>query len=105
MAQAPNLLLTMINMMLKFGGSPDPNEEDYGLYAIEDKEGNSSVQVSYCMFISYVHFYVIIMQTGIQSFLVVLAVICVPWMLFLKPVYLIVQHKRKQRSATKVWFT
>ena len=42
--QAPNLLLTMINMMLKFGGSPDAGEEDYGLYAV-DKEGNSTFQV------------------------------------------------------------
>ena len=44
MVQAPNLLLTMINMMLKFGGSPDPAEEDYGLYSVDD-EGNSDFQV------------------------------------------------------------
>lgn len=81
--RAPNLLLTMINMMLKFGGSPDAGEEDYGLYAV-DEEGNSSL------------------QTGIQSFLVVLAVICVPWMLLFKPIYLYVQHRRKQKATAEV---
>ena len=42
--QAPNLLLTMINMMLKFGASPDPSEEDYGLYFVNEK-GDSDFQV------------------------------------------------------------
>ena len=45
-AQAPNLLLTMINMMLKYGGSPNADDEDYALYAV-DNEFNSSTQVSY----------------------------------------------------------
>ena len=45
-AQAPNLLLTMINMMLKYGGSPSAEDEDYALYAV-DNEFNSSTQVSY----------------------------------------------------------
>jgi len=39
----------MINMMLKFGSSPDAEEEDYGLYAVDD-EGNSSAQVGHVLF-------------------------------------------------------
>ena len=35
----------MINMMLKFGGSPDPDEDDWGLYSV-DGEGNSDFQVT-----------------------------------------------------------
>ncbi|XP_065883014.1 V-type proton ATPase 116 kDa subunit a 1-like isoform X2 [Dysidea avara] len=81
--RAPNLLLTMINMMLKFGGSPDPAEEDYGLYSVDD-EGNSDF------------------QKILQSLLVVLAVMCVPWMLFMKPVYLILQHRRKKQPKVTV---
>ena len=45
-AQAPNLLLTMINMMLKYGSSPNADDEDYALYAV-DNDFNSSIQVGY----------------------------------------------------------
>ena len=37
----------MINMMLKFGGSPNPKEDDFGLYAVND-EGDSEFQVFKC---------------------------------------------------------
>jgi V-type H+-transporting ATPase subunit a len=34
-------------------------------------------------------------QRGLQTFLIVLAVICIPWMLLGKPVYRIVMNKRR----------
>ena len=35
-------------MMLKFGSSPDADEEDYGLYGVDD-DGNSSIQVGHVL--------------------------------------------------------
>ncbi|KXJ25690.1 V-type proton ATPase 116 kDa subunit a isoform 1 [Exaiptasia diaphana] len=62
----PSLLLATINMFLAFG--KDIKDEDL-LYSG---------------------------QSAIQPLLVVTAVLCVPWMLLLKPLYLRHQHKKKQ---------
>lgn len=61
----PSLLLALINMFLKFGSR------------IEDKD------------LLYPG------QGALQSILVVIAVLCVPWMLLVKPFYLRHQHKQQ----------
>eukprot|EP00051_Salpingoeca_urceolata_P002402 m.49881 g.49881 ORF g.49881 m.49881 type:complete len:834 (-) comp12109_c0_seq2:154-2655(-) len=66
----PSLLLMLINMFLKFGSPIEPSEVLYG-----DKAGNT--------------------QKSFQMALVVIAIICVPWMLFVKPFMLKAQHKAK----------
>ena len=50
-------------MILKYGSSPDADEEDYALYAV-DNEGNSSVQVGYVVFILLITFLVIIVDSN-----------------------------------------
>lgn len=56
----PSLLLMLINMFLKFGSPPAPEEVLYG-----DREGA--------------------FQNGVETILVGVALICVPWMLLVKP--------------------
>ena len=56
----PSLLLMLINMFLKFGSPPAPEEVLYG-----DQAGK--------------------VQNGVETFLVGIALICVPWMLLVKP--------------------
>ena len=83
-------------MMLKFGGSPNPVEDDFGLYAVND-EGDSDFQVFKCATLLLFNVCVFFVQKILQSFLVVLAVICIPWMLLMKPIYLLVEHRRSIR--------
>ncbi|XP_077483871.1 V-type proton ATPase 116 kDa subunit a 1-like isoform X2 [Amblyomma americanum] len=40
-------------------------------------------------------------QKGLQSFLVILAVICIPWILLSKPFYLYYKHKRAAKAAAR----
>lgn len=68
----PSLLLMLINMFLKFGNNPPPGEVLYG-----SSDGST--------------------QGKFQSFLVVLAVICVPWMLLVRPLILRARAKAKAR--------
>jgi len=65
----PSLLLALINMFLQFGNSIHPS---HLLYTGQDI---------------------------IQPLLVVIAVLCVPWMLLLKPFYLRHQHNMKKRGG------
>lgn len=67
----PSLLLMLINMFLKFGSPPAEGEVLYG-----DADGNT--------------------QKSVQMGLVVIAVLCVPWMLLVRPLIL---RKRMQREA------
>ena len=39
-------------------------------------------------------------QAYIQKFLVVVALVCVPWMLAAKPIYLYIKHKRSLKKVT-----
>ena len=39
------------------------------------------------------------MQKFVQIFLVLIAVICIPWMLFPKPIYLYVKHKNAVKKV------
>lgn len=59
----PSLLLMLINMFLKFSSNPQGGEVLYGA-----ADGST--------------------QGGLQRALVVIAVLCVPWMLLVKPLYL-----------------
>jgi V-type H+-transporting ATPase subunit a len=67
----PSLLLMLINMFLKFGSPPDQGEVLYG-----DPNGNT--------------------QKSIQMILVVVAVLCVPWMLLVRP--LILRQRLKKQA-------
>lgn len=71
----PSLLLMLINMFLKFGAPPDDGEVLYG-----DSAGSA--------------------QQHFQMALVVIAVICIPWMLLVKPLYLRAQHKKRTRYSS-----
>ena len=41
------------------------------------------------------------MQKAVQYFLLVLAILCIPWLLALKPYILYQQHKRKLKVGYK----
>ena len=82
--QAPSLLITLINMFLEFTRLPsdyvvedraDPDENEYSVF------GPSPEMAT--------------LQAIIQKGLVIVAVASVPVMLFVKPLYLRFQHKRK----------
>jgi len=68
---APSILITFINMVLFRGNESEANCDPY-LYAG---------------------------QRGFQSFLVIVAVICVPWMLLAKPLLIRRAHKQKLASG------
>ena len=68
---APSILITFINMVLFRGNEAEANCDPY-LYAG---------------------------QRGFQSFLVLVAVICVPWMLLAKPLLIRRAHKQKLASS------
>eukprot|EP00042_Codosiga_hollandica_P058016 m.869820 g.869820 ORF g.869820 m.869820 type:complete len:907 (+) comp59746_c0_seq3:100-2820(+) len=68
----PSLLLMLINMFLKFGAAPEKSEVLYG-----DPSGST--------------------QANFQSFLVVIAVICIPWMLLIKP--FVLKHRAKKTAS------
>eukprot|EP00039_Didymoeca_costata_P020228 m.340539 g.340539 ORF g.340539 m.340539 type:complete len:822 (+) comp19350_c0_seq1:98-2563(+) len=67
----PSLLLMLINMFLNFGGAKKEGEVLYG-----DQQGN--------------------FQIGVEMFLVLVALVCVPWMLLVKPLIL---RKRMQSGS------
>ncbi|EGD74630.1 Atp6v0a1 protein [Salpingoeca rosetta] len=71
---APSLLIMLINMFLRFGLPPPKEQVLYG-----DKEGN--------------------LQGKVQMALVVIAVVCVPWMLLTRPLILRSRQKRREREA------
>jgi len=50
-----------------------------------------------CFLLLIVFVCVCVLQRYIQAVLVVIAVICIPWMLCVKPFYLLAKHKRKPR--------
>ena len=52
------------------------------------------LNVLLCCYLMFEFFFV---QKILQSFLVVLAVICIPWMLLMKPIYLLIEHRRSIR--------
>jgi V-type H+-transporting ATPase subunit a len=66
----PSLLLMLINMFLKLGSPPEPAEVLYG-----DKEGA--------------------FQNSVETLLVTAALICVPWMLLVKPLKIREELKRE----------
>ncbi|KJE90422.1 vacuolar proton ATPase [Capsaspora owczarzaki ATCC 30864] len=66
-SQAPSLLITLINMFLKFGSI----EKDDVLYLTADA------------------------QAQVQSALVIVALMCVPWMLLAKPIVLYGRHNKE----------
>eukprot|EP00118_Oscarella_pearsei_P024819 m.306871 g.306871 ORF g.306871 m.306871 type:complete len:850 (+) comp41660_c0_seq1:92-2641(+) len=72
----PSLLITMINMFLKFA-SPAPCD-------LNADESKGEIACLYNR----------TMQTYLQRVLVVLALLCVPWMLLTKPLYLRQKHKQ-----------
>jgi len=71
---APSLLIMLINMFLRFGLNPEPEQVLYG-----DKDGA--------------------LQGKVQMVLVVVAVICVPWMLLTRPLILRARQKRREREG------
>ncbi|KAK0090199.1 hypothetical protein PV325_002269 [Microctonus aethiopoides] len=71
---APSVLITFINMVLMKGSDP-PNKTDV-------------LKCDPMMFSG---------QEGLQKFLIVIALLCVPWMLFAKP-YLILRQKKMQHQ-------
>lgn len=70
----PSLLIMLINMFLRFGLNPEPDQVLYG-----DQDGN--------------------LQGKIQMILVVVALICVPWMLLTRPLILRARQKRREREG------
>ncbi|XP_065838972.1 V-type proton ATPase 116 kDa subunit a 1-like [Oscarella lobularis] len=74
---APSLLITLINMFLKIMSSPCSNDGD---------PNNTR-----CLYSPSV-------QIHLQRFLVFMIVICVPWMLLTKPLYLRWKNKKKMRE-------
>lgn len=78
---APSLLITLINMFLEFAKSPsvDPDadyqDNEYSVFSASPGAADA--------------------QKYFQTFLVILAVICIPWMLLIKPFYLLIKHKRR----------
>ena len=40
------------------------------------------------------------LQRYFQMILVIIAVLCVPWMLLVKPIYLLVKHKREKNKVS-----
>eukprot|EP00056_Hartaetosiga_gracilis_P005753 m.88508 g.88508 ORF g.88508 m.88508 type:complete len:839 (+) comp12269_c0_seq1:132-2648(+) len=71
---APSLLIMLINMFLRFGLPPPPDQVLYG-----DPSGST--------------------QQVIQMALVVIAVICVPWMLLTRPLILRSRMKKRENEA------
>ena len=52
--------------------------------------------IVYMYYIDYcIHFF--FSQRYFQMFLVFIALICVPWMLLMKPIYMLIQHKRAKK--------
>ncbi|XP_064397872.1 V-type proton ATPase 116 kDa subunit a 1-like [Halichondria panicea] len=81
---APSLLITLINMFLKFGGSPDvtnpdPTQIQYSVFGHTDELAQ--------------------LQKYIQIVLVIVALVCVPWMLLAKPIYLLIKHKMQSKDG------
>ena len=70
---APSILITFINMVLFRGNEAEPNCDPY-LYAGERE---------------------------FQSLLVIVAVICVPWMLLAKPLLIRRAHNQKMATGTR----
>jgi len=75
----PSLLLMLINMFLSVGSKPEPSEVLYG-----DKNGT--------------------LQGLVQVVLVLLCVVCVPWMLLVKPLKLkkVIDAKKRERLAAGI---
>ncbi|XP_049797993.1 V-type proton ATPase 116 kDa subunit a 1 isoform X1 [Schistocerca nitens] len=71
-ACAPSILITFINMVL-FKGSVPPKGCDEFMYSG---------------------------QKGLQRFFVVLALLCVPWMLLAKPIVLIMRHRKAHQPLS-----
>lgn len=80
--QAPSLLITLINMFLDFTRLPSD-------YVVEGRDADEN---EYSVFGPSVQFATL--QAIIQKGLVIVAVACVPVMLFVKPLYLKFQHKK-----------
>ncbi|KAL5510488.1 hypothetical protein EMCRGX_G006042 [Ephydatia muelleri] len=78
--KAPNLLLTLIYMFLNFGNSPNTTGDPvYSVFGTGLTETTA--------------------QQYFQVILVITAVICIPWMLLVKPIYVIVKSKRTEKLA------
>ncbi|XP_057670713.1 V-type proton ATPase 116 kDa subunit a 1 isoform X2 [Diorhabda carinulata] len=69
---APNVLITFINMVLQKESPYDPNCGTYNMFAG---------------------------QLGLQKFLFVCAIICIPWMLLSKPIVIMRARKRAQQYS------
>ncbi|XP_065174747.1 V-type proton ATPase 116 kDa subunit a 1-like [Sycon ciliatum] len=72
---APQLLLMLINMFLKFGSTYNPDSYEDQAERLYDG------------------------QKTVQTFLVVIAVLAVPWMLLTKPIALSVMKRMKRKSS------
>eukprot|EP00731_Ephydatia_muelleri_P013969 Em0007g1279a len=78
--KAPNLLITLIYMFLKFTSTSPDGVTEFSVFG--STTGAASI------------------QSTIQKILVVLMVVCVPWMLLMKPFYIIWQRKTGQKGHT-----
>jgi V-type H+-transporting ATPase subunit a len=87
---APSLLITLIQMFLEF--NKDPKD-----YVTRKPDDDPDLLNEYSVFGSSPTDAVI--QAYIMKLLVVVAVVCVPWMLVCKPVYLRFLHKKRTKKG------
>lgn len=74
---APSILITFINMVLQKSSHPPENCSTTNMY-----DG----------------------QTAIQHLLVYVAVLCIPWMLLAKPIYIIRYQKKMNYSVSSNYY-
>eukprot|EP00731_Ephydatia_muelleri_P038763 Em0897g3a len=81
--KAPNLLITLIYMFLKLTSASPDGVTEFSVFGTSTSMAN--------------------IQSNTQKVLVGVMVLCVPWMLFMKPIYIIIQRNMKRRrQATYV---
>eukprot|EP00731_Ephydatia_muelleri_P014045 Em0007g1355a len=81
--RAPNLLITLIYMFLKLTSASPDGITEFSVFGTSASMAN--------------------IQSKTQKVLVGVMVLCVPWMLFMKPIYIIIQRNMKRRrQATYV---
>eukprot|EP00731_Ephydatia_muelleri_P033231 Em0026g51a len=81
--KAPNLLITLIYMFLKLTSASPDGVTEFSVFGTSASMAN--------------------IQSYTQKVLVGVMVLCVPWMLFMKPIYIIIQRNmKKRRQATYV---
>ena len=90
--QAPNLLITLIYMFLKFPSPSPDGVTEYSVFGPSRRMANYQVCV-HSNWSTSDNAVFSPPQSHLQQGLVVLMVLCVPWMLLVKPIWIIIKRK------------